>query len=248
MIDPITDSDLIAFVDGQIDPMRRIEVEAHLAAHPQAAARVMADLHDRDALRATFRERIGPGPERNVHLARRLDRSLRWNLVASRLKRAAAIAVMVGAGWLAHDEIGSFGVPGTMASTIDASLLDDARQARTVARLRAATAGDGITYDRERLRRVTGVELPPLPEGWNVRDLQVFPSRHGTGIEVTFDADLLGEVSLFATRADGRSGPAMLGDTAEGRVLAWSADGNAYAVSGPKGDAVLQRAAGLLGG
>ncbi len=61
MIDPITDSDLIAFVDGQIDPMRRLEVEAHLAAHPQAAARVMADLHDRDALRASFRERMGRG-------------------------------------------------------------------------------------------------------------------------------------------------------------------------------------------
>ncbi len=62
MIDPITDSDLIAFVDGQLDPMRRLEVEAHLAAHPEAAARVMADFHDRDALRASFRERMGPGP------------------------------------------------------------------------------------------------------------------------------------------------------------------------------------------
>lgn len=248
MVDPITDSDFIAFVDGQLDPMRRLEVEAHLAAHPQAAARVMADLHDRDALRASFRERMGPGPERNVALARRLDRSLRWNLITSRLKRAAAIAVLVGAGWLAHDEIGRFGVPDTMAATVDASLVDDARQARVVARLRAATAADGIAYDRERLRTVTGVELPPLPEGWKVRDLQVFPSRHGTGIEVTFEAALLGEVSLFATRADGRTGPAMLGDTAEGRVLAWTDGGNAYAVSGPLGDAVLQRAAGLLGG
>ncbi len=208
----------------------------------------MADLHDRDALRASFRERMGPGPERNVALARRLDRSLRWNLVTSRLKRAAAIAVLVGAGWLAHDEIGRFGVPDTMAATVDASLVDDARQARVVARLRAATAADGTAYDRERLKTVTGVELPPLPEGWRVRDLQVFPSRHGTGIEVTFEADLLGEVSLFATRADGRTGPAMLGDTAEGRVLAWTTGGNAYAVSGPQGDAVLQRAAGLLGG
>lgn len=35
MIDPITDDDLIAFVDGQIDPMRRLDVEAHLAANPR---------------------------------------------------------------------------------------------------------------------------------------------------------------------------------------------------------------------
>ncbi len=248
MIDPITDSDLIAFVDGQLDPMRRLEVEAHLAAHPQAAARVMADLHDRDALRASFGRQVGAGPERNFALARRLDRSLRWGRVASRLKRAAAIAVLVGAGWLAHDEIGRFGVPDTLASTVDASLVEDARQARAVAQLRAVTAADAASYDRNRLRIATGVELPPVPEGWQVRDLQVFPSRHGTGIEVTFEAGPLGEVSLFATRGDGRTGPAMLGDTAEGRVLAWTNGGNAYAVSGPSRDAVLQRAASLLGG
>ncbi len=157
------------------------------------------------------------------------------------MKRAAAIAVLVGAGWLAHDEIGRFGVPDTLASPIDASLVEDARQARAVAHLRLVTAADAASYDRDRLRRATGVELPPLPEGWRVRDLQVFPSRHGTGIEVAFEAESIGEVSLFATRADGRSGPAMLGDTAEGRVLAWTSGGNAYAVSGPLRDAVLQR-------
>ncbi|TXN50239.1 anti-sigma factor, partial [Methylobacterium sp. WL18] len=59
MMDPITDDDLIAFVDGQIDPMRRLDVEAHLAAHPGAAAQVMADLHDRDALRAAFERMPG---------------------------------------------------------------------------------------------------------------------------------------------------------------------------------------------
>ncbi len=61
MIDPITDSDLIAFVDGQLDPMRRLEVEAHLAAHPDAAARVMADFHDRDACAPASRSGSGRG-------------------------------------------------------------------------------------------------------------------------------------------------------------------------------------------
>ncbi len=44
------------------------------------------------------------------------------------MKRAAAIVVLVGAGWLAHDEIGRFGVPDTLASTADASLVEDARR------------------------------------------------------------------------------------------------------------------------
>ncbi len=181
MIDPITDDDLIAFVDGQIDPMRRLDVEAHLAANPAAAARVMAEMHDRDALRACFERVPGPGPDRNMVLARRFDRNLRWRRVASRLKRAAAIAVLVGAGWLAHDEIGRFGVPDTLAATPDPALIADARQARVVAQLRKSIGGqaDDPVYDRARLRSATGIDLPALPDGWRVRDIQVFPARHG---------------------------------------------------------------------
>ena len=51
MSDPITEADLLAYVDDQLDPARRIEVEEHLAHDPEAAARVMADLKDRDTLR-----------------------------------------------------------------------------------------------------------------------------------------------------------------------------------------------------
>src|SRR3712207_9333687 len=51
MSDPITETDLLAYVDDQLDPARRIEVEEHLAQNPDAATRVMADLKDRDTLR-----------------------------------------------------------------------------------------------------------------------------------------------------------------------------------------------------
>lgn len=248
MIDPITDSDLIAFVDGQLDPMRRLDVEAHLAGDPASAARVMADMHDRDALRAGFARVPEPGPDRTVALARRLDRSLCWRRVGARLKRAAAIAVLVGAGWLAHDEIGQFGVPDTLASTVDPALLADARQARAVAQLRVSITGPGgaPAYDRERLRAGTGIDLPALPQGWRVRDLQVFPARHGTGIEVSFDAGTFGEASLFATRS-ARGGPAAITGSDDGTVLSWTAGDTAYALSGPEGEAALRRAAALLG-
>ncbi|MDP4004610.1 anti-sigma factor [Methylobacterium sp. NEAU K] len=248
MMDPITDDDLIAFVDGQIDPMRRLDVEAHLAANPGTAARVMAEMHDRDALRACFERAPGPGPDRNIALARRLDRGLRWRRVASRLKRAAAIAVLVGAGWLAHDEIGQFGVPNTLASTPDPALIADARQARAVAQLRKSISsqGDSPIYDRARLQSVTGIDLPALPAGWRVRDIQVFPGRHGTGIEIAFEAGTLGEASLFATRGS-RGGPAALTGSDDGAVLSWTAGDTAYALSGPQDDAALRQAADLLG-
>ncbi|MGK0631806.1 anti-sigma factor family protein, partial [Bordetella bronchiseptica] len=47
----MTEIDLNAYVDGQLDPARRIEVEDFLSRHPEEAMRVMADLRQRDALR-----------------------------------------------------------------------------------------------------------------------------------------------------------------------------------------------------
>ena len=55
MTDPITETDLHAFVDDQLEVTRRIEVEDYLAGHPEVAARVMADLRTRDALAARLR-------------------------------------------------------------------------------------------------------------------------------------------------------------------------------------------------
>ena len=40
MTDPITETDLHAFVDGQLEVTRRIEVEDYLAGHPEVAALV----------------------------------------------------------------------------------------------------------------------------------------------------------------------------------------------------------------
>ena len=53
-LDPISDADLNAYVDDQLDMRRRIEVEDHLAHHPHVAAQVMADLRSCDELRLAF--------------------------------------------------------------------------------------------------------------------------------------------------------------------------------------------------
>lgn len=53
-VDPVTDIDLDAYVDDQVDVTRRIEVEAFLSARPEAAARVMSDLRTRDELRVAL--------------------------------------------------------------------------------------------------------------------------------------------------------------------------------------------------
>jgi anti-sigma factor RsiW len=50
----IEDSVLSAWLDGELEPARRAEVEAWLQQHPEAAARVRLWSADRDALRARF--------------------------------------------------------------------------------------------------------------------------------------------------------------------------------------------------
>ena len=54
MADPIAEADLHAFIDGQLEAARRIEVEDHLARHPDVAAQVMADMRARDMLQLAF--------------------------------------------------------------------------------------------------------------------------------------------------------------------------------------------------
>ncbi|WP_367161396.1 anti-sigma factor, partial [Mesorhizobium sp.] len=102
IVDPVTDADLDAYVDDQLDVARRIEVEAFLSARPEVAARVMSDLRTRDELRVAL---AGPGAmarTATTDAARRLERVLARDRAFSVLQRAAAAAVLVAAGWLAN--------------------------------------------------------------------------------------------------------------------------------------------------
>ena len=51
---PITEADLHAYVDGELSPARRADVEAHLAGHPDAAVRVRAWQEQKRALQRLF--------------------------------------------------------------------------------------------------------------------------------------------------------------------------------------------------
>ncbi|MBE7248742.1 MAG: zf-HC2 domain-containing protein [Actinomycetospora chiangmaiensis] len=256
-MDPITDTDLNAYIDGQLDLARRIEVEEHLAARPEVAARVMADLHTRDALCAAFGPvqasgvavRPGPTPERLAAAARRLDRALTWRRIGARLQRAAVIAMLVGTGWLLHNETGDFGVQNTIASTHSPAFVEEALQARQAALVRARVASQRPTpaYDRREVEAATGIALPDLPSDWRVDDMQIFPSRSGAGVEVAIDAGSLGKVALFATRAGPSEAhaPAVV-RSPEAVTVYWTAGRGAYALSGSGSEPDLGRAAATL--
>jgi len=77
----------------------------------------MADMRARDALALAFNSRLAlRPPERVMVAARRLERGLVWSRVGLCLQRAAAVAFLIGAGWLAHaQDLGWRAIDGAIA-------------------------------------------------------------------------------------------------------------------------------------
>lgn len=98
-MNPITEAELHAFVDGQLTPERHREIEAQLAQRPDEAQRVQSYREQRRALRALFDPVLDePLPQRLRHA---VQPRARWAL--QRWAAGIAIALVSGAtGWALH--------------------------------------------------------------------------------------------------------------------------------------------------
>ncbi len=97
----LTESDLQAYTDGKLDPLRLGEVETWLAAHPDDAERVATYRQQNAALHALF------DPVLNEAIPQRLTRPERqpWSMLFPQLRYAAVAAwLAIGAtlGWFLH--------------------------------------------------------------------------------------------------------------------------------------------------
>ena len=199
--DPIIDADLDAYVDGELDVSRRIAVESYLSEHPDIAAKVMADLSMRGELRLALATEASAGRPETREAARRLERGLAYGRVLHSLQRIAAVAVLMGAGWIAHTSFGAFSATEVSASVRPPAFVDDAVQAyRTEAtREQMASQPKSAVYNPEDIRAATAIVMPTFPDGWKVADAQIYPSAFGPSVEVAVDA--AGKrLSLFAVR------------------------------------------------
>jgi anti-sigma factor RsiW len=162
MSDPITEADLLAYVDDQLDPARRIEVEEHLAQNPDAATRVMADLKDRDTLRLIHAAPLPRPAEPILVAATRLERALAWRELGLKLRRIAAVVTLIGFGWFAHGQVG-LGITDSEASPKPPAFVEDALHSHETALVRARMASQRETaeYDPAEILAETGTQLPP---------------------------------------------------------------------------------------
>jgi anti-sigma factor RsiW len=97
----LSESDLQAYVDGQLDPMRLAEVEAWLAVHQDDAERVAAYRKQNTALHALF------DPVLNEAVPQRLSKPERtsWSMLPQLRYAAVAAWLVIGGtlGWFLHD-------------------------------------------------------------------------------------------------------------------------------------------------
>ena len=252
-VDPVSDADLQAYVDDELSVARRIDVEAHLSAHPAQASRVMADLRIRDELRLALADAPRPVASgaglATMEAARRLEGGLSRQSWMRRLRIAASVALLIGAGWLAHGQFGPLGVSRVVASDLPPAYLEDAVRAHRTTLLRAGMNSQAGTsaYDPAEIRAATAIVMPALPEDWQVSDVQVFPSAFGPSVEMSVKTKDFGAVSLFAVSPGSFDVvPATTVPTGDLNAAYWQVGEVAYALVAKSESRELDRAAARL--
>jgi anti-sigma factor RsiW len=252
----VTEAELHAYVDGQLDTAGRVEVEAHLQRHPEAAARVMAWLRLRDEVRLFLADdEARPAPPATVGLARRLERRLGWRSFGLGLRRGLAAACLVGAGWLAHALLGGLlGAPlvgPTVAASPVPAFVDEAAEADHAVRLELAAGHAPYPALMPLAAPRTGglVPVPTLRGGLRLLGSDLVPWDGGAAVLAVYDAGGGRVATLFAAEAETLEASPPRASPGPGlAAVFWQAGPFAYALSGdlPEADLLaIARAAAL---
>lgn len=251
-VDPITENDLNAFIDGQLDSHRKVAVEQWLARNPDTAARVMADMGIADLLKAGLHA-TSASPARadqTMRMAHRLRRRLFFRRTAHMLRKGAVAAMLIGVGWTLN-----WAFPGTSGEADAASpvpvFADEAAEAFRTA-IREGIADRGLTYrdiglaaDLVAAQPGAPVPVPVVPQdSLTPLGAQVVPWDGGDAVQA-FWRDRDGElVVLFATIDDQSPATEPIEPTIahlqEGDVVYWRTGRHAYALLGTVGLPTLQ--------
>jgi len=159
-------------------------------------------------------------------------------------RRAAALLMLFGAGWLANELAGDFS-PAAQAATI----VDEASASHAASRAREALISlpESGRLDSQRFAAEAGLDLPPLPASWQVSDVQLDPSDLGNALTVSVMTGQGERLSLFAARAETPAEDLPRLERREGAAIAYWEEGPfAYALIGEIEAETLLRYAALL--
>jgi len=242
----ITDNDLHAYVDGELDAARRAEVEAHLAANP-AAAKIVRDYRslNRD-LHEAFDDVLNePLPHAMVRVARRRP------LEAMRRIAAALVLVAAGAagGWALNDVTSPQNDSLAAAFPARAGIIHSTYYAerRHAVEVAAGEKPHLVAWLSKRLG--TDVEIPDLSEaGFQLVGGRMLPGESKPAAHFLYE-DIEGDrISLYMRHGDtgGRDTAFSFASTGVVGVYYWINGPTGYAVAGGVEREVLLKVAKIV--
>ena len=238
----VSQEEINQFLDGELAPSQRADVQARLALNPELAAEVFAEAQRMEALRSVQPQRLFP-PHASVHGAKQLERAFSRRKLFAALKMQMAAALLVAIGWAANSLTEPLRQGG---QTVDENFILAAREALRVAQLNAG-AQDESEPNQDKIERLVGalnIRMPQLPSTWQVTDVQVQPWNDRQSLVVIADTPSLGRITLVAAPMHGEDAVAPTSAT-DGRVptVYWQSGGTAYALMGPAAPERLEREA-----
>lgn len=230
-----TENELQAFVDDQLDRDRARDVEAYLASHPDARARVADFRRNAEALRAMLASAslLPPNPRLDP-LAIRRDlrrRSQRRAMLCASLVVALGIGAL--GGWKARS-MSLPGAPAPMEDAVEAYRTFATDRARPV-EMTAKDGGDLQTWLSGRLGRP--VALPDLaPYGFDLLGGRLLSTANGPAALLMYE-DRGGQRVTFYIRPSSRPGE-LTGTRHDGGLATkyWFRNGYGFAVVGRADD------------
>ncbi|MDX8500775.1 hypothetical protein RFM99_20450 [Mesorhizobium sp. VK4C] len=228
---PVSEEEISRFLDGELSPSQRSDLQARLARQPELAAEVFAHAQRMEALRNAQPQRLF-APGASVDKAKRLEDAFRRRKVFALLRLQVAAVALVAIGWSAN----SLTVPLRQGGkTADETFILAARDALRVAQLNAGPER-GTEPKQDKIERLVGavnVSMPALPSVWVVKDVQVQPWNGQQSLVVTADTPSVGRITLVAAPMNGEDAVPPTPAT-DGRVptVYWQSGGTAYALMG----------------
>ncbi len=236
---PVSEGDLHAYVDGQLDPARRAKVEAHLAAHPDDVAR----LHDYESQNFGLHVLFGgtemyPNSEIDS-LGGRFAQAMRRQGLLLEMKRVAAGIVLLvgvlGVGWLAHDNYTRSDDP-FLAFTRQAVGAHTLFAGRNSAHHVVSDSNDStvVSWLSQRLTGVP-VRAPDLNRlGFNLAMERILPSANGPAAQLLYEhKDMDAPVTLFIGKSgDARQAAFTFVQNDDVSIFYWQTGSFAYSLAG----------------
>jgi anti-sigma factor RsiW len=231
---PISEDDLNAFVDQQLDAKRHAEVAAYLESHPEVAARVADYRAQRDMLRRAFTP-IADEPVPSRLDVARMAETRRSRRTPAWWAAAAVMLVCMGGvgGWSlrAMTEAPTAGISALALEAADSYTVFAPDQAHPV-EFGASDRERLLHWVSERLGRM--VAVPDLtPSGYRFMGGRVVATAHGPAALFMYD-NSSGARLVVLTRPMSVDKNAPMARLAKGPVrgYAWSRDGLGYSLVG----------------